>query len=87
MGFYTTFTDPLARDEIVRYYQFLKRFDMIYRATVPMPKSRCCFRDRRVHEGKSRRWRCSENLVGRCLTRTSCSTSGPTIRLPPIEGQ
>ena len=32
MGFYTRFTDPLARKEITRYYQFLKRYDEIYRA-------------------------------------------------------
>jgi len=32
MGFYTRFTDPEARKEIVRYYQFLKRYDEIYRA-------------------------------------------------------
>lgn len=31
MGFYTRFTDPLARQEITRYYQFLKRYDEIYR--------------------------------------------------------
>lgn len=31
MGFYTRFTDPLARKEIARYYQFLKRYDEIYR--------------------------------------------------------
>jgi hypothetical protein len=31
MGFYTRFKDPAAREEIVRYYQFLKRYDEIYR--------------------------------------------------------
>ncbi len=35
MGFYTRFTDPAARQEIVRYYQFLKRYDAIYRANLP----------------------------------------------------
>ncbi|MBC7856029.1 MAG: hypothetical protein IAF94_21580 [Pirellulaceae bacterium] len=34
MGFYTRFKDPLARQEITRYYQFLKRFDEIYRGNV-----------------------------------------------------
>jgi len=33
MGFYTRFTDPKARDEIVRYYQFLKRYDALYRGS------------------------------------------------------
>ncbi len=31
MGFYATFTDPLARAEIVRYYQFLARHDDLFR--------------------------------------------------------
>ena len=31
MGFYTRFTDPEARPEIVRYYQFMKRYDEIFR--------------------------------------------------------
>lgn len=31
MGFYTRFTEPEARQEIVRYYQFMKRYDEIYR--------------------------------------------------------
>lgn len=35
MGFYTRFTDPLARKEITRYYQFLKRYDEIYRGNSP----------------------------------------------------
>jgi hypothetical protein len=32
MGFYTRFKDPAAREEIVRYYQFLKRYDDLYHA-------------------------------------------------------
>lgn len=35
MGFYTRFTEPEARREIVRYYQFLKRYDEIYRGNRP----------------------------------------------------
>jgi hypothetical protein len=31
MGFYTRFTEKEARPEIVRYYQFLKRYDEIFR--------------------------------------------------------
>jgi hypothetical protein len=31
MGFYTRFTEPEARKEIVRYYQFMKKHDEIYR--------------------------------------------------------
>jgi len=32
MGFYTRFTDPLARAEIARYYQFMKKHDRLYKA-------------------------------------------------------
>ncbi|MHC5539140.1 hypothetical protein ACYOEI_13055, partial [Singulisphaera rosea] len=35
MGFYTSFTDPLARAEITRYYGFLRLHDRIYRANRP----------------------------------------------------
>src|SRR6185436_13896018 len=35
MGFYTRFADPLARKEITRYYQFLKKYDEIYRGNSP----------------------------------------------------
>lgn len=31
MGFYTRFTEPEARKEIVRYYQFMKRYDEVLR--------------------------------------------------------
>ena len=40
MGFYTRFTDPLARKEIARYYQFLKRYDEIYRANIGYAETR-----------------------------------------------
>jgi hypothetical protein len=51
MGFYTTFTDPLARREIVRYYQFLKRFDPIYRGNLPHAEVALIFPRSQVHEG------------------------------------
>ncbi len=35
MGFYTRFTDPDARREIVRYYGFLRRYDDLYRDNKP----------------------------------------------------
>jgi hypothetical protein len=35
MGRYADFTDPAARREHVRYYQFIKRYDEIYRANLP----------------------------------------------------
>lgn len=33
MGFYTNFTDPAAREVIVRYYRFIKRYEELYRAS------------------------------------------------------
>jgi hypothetical protein len=35
MGRYVDFTDPQACEVHVRYYQFLKRYDEIYRANLP----------------------------------------------------
>jgi hypothetical protein len=35
MGFYTAFTDPAARAEIVRYYRFLARYDDLFHANHP----------------------------------------------------
>ncbi len=32
MGFYTRFTDPAARKEIVTYYQFIRRYEAVYKA-------------------------------------------------------
>jgi hypothetical protein len=51
MGFYTTFTDPVARAEIVRYYQFLRRQDPIYRANRPHAEVALLFPRSRVHHG------------------------------------
>ncbi len=51
MGFYTRFTDPLARQEIVRYYQFMKRYDEVYRANRPHAEVALLFPRRRIHQG------------------------------------
>jgi len=49
MGFYTNFIDPLAREEIVRYYQFIKRHDDVYRANRPYAEVVLLFPRTRVH--------------------------------------
>jgi hypothetical protein len=54
MGFYTRFTDPLARAEIVRYYQFLRRHDSIYRGNVPHSEVALLFPRRKVHQAEIR---------------------------------
>ncbi len=51
MGFYTQFSDPLARAEIVRYYRFLGRHDAIYRGNLPHAEVALLFPRRRVHRG------------------------------------
>lgn len=47
MGFYTRVSDPMARREIARYYRFLERYDVLFRANrshaevlLPYPRSR-----------------------------------------------
>ena len=51
MGFYTNFTDPPTRAEIVRYYQFLRRHDRIFRGNLPYSEVALLFPRRSVHRG------------------------------------
>jgi hypothetical protein len=51
MGFYTRFTDPLARKEIARYYNFLEKYDAVFHANRPHAEVVLLFPRRRVHEG------------------------------------
>src|SRR4030095_6121928 len=48
MGFYTSFKDPLARAEIVRYYRFLEAHDAIYRDNRPRGEAALLFPRRRI---------------------------------------
>ncbi|MBI2804865.1 MAG: hypothetical protein HYX68_07785 [Planctomycetes bacterium] len=51
MGFYTQFKDPLARQEITRYYRFLAKHDALYRASRPQGEVLLLFPRSRVHAG------------------------------------
>ncbi len=51
MGFYTTFTDPLARAEIVRYYQFLALHDDLFRGNRSQAEVLLLFPRRAVQDG------------------------------------
>lgn len=51
MGFYTRFTDPAAREVIVRYYQFLKRYDDIYRGSRSHAEVALLYPRNAVHAG------------------------------------
>jgi hypothetical protein len=51
MGFYTNFTDPEARAEIVRYYQFLRHHDRLYRANRPHSEVALLFPRSKIHRG------------------------------------
>jgi len=53
MGFYTRFTDPIARAEIVRYYRFLGRHDPLYRGNLPHAEVALLFPRRQVHRGEA----------------------------------
>lgn len=52
MGFYTNFADPLARQEIVRYYGFMRRYDDVYRANQPHGDVLLLFPRTKVHVGE-----------------------------------
>ena len=51
MGFYTNYTDPAARQEIVRYYQFLKQYDDVYRANRSHAEVALLYPRSEVHRG------------------------------------
>lgn len=54
MGFYTRFEDPLARQEIVRYYRFISRHAEVYRANRPHGEVVLAFPRRAIHDGDLR---------------------------------
>jgi hypothetical protein len=51
MGFYTRFTDPLARQELVRYYQFLKRYDALHKANRSHAEVLLVYPRSQIHQG------------------------------------
>ena len=51
MGFYTDFKDPAARQEITRYYGFLRQHDSLYRANRSHAEVLLLFPRSRVHDG------------------------------------
>jgi hypothetical protein len=51
MGFYTRFSDPEARREIVRYYNFLEKYDALYKNAKPHAEVVLLFPRSRVHAG------------------------------------
>lgn len=51
MGFYTRFTDPAARQEIARYYQFIRRYESVYKANRPHAEVVLLFPRQNVHDG------------------------------------
>jgi hypothetical protein len=51
MGMYSTFTDPLARQEMVRYFGFLRKHDEVYHANRPFGEVLLLYPRSRVHEG------------------------------------
>lgn len=51
MGFYTRFTVPEARQEIVRYYSFIKRHDRLFKASRPLAEVSLVYPRSRVHAG------------------------------------
>lgn len=51
MGFYTRFADPMARQEIVRYYNFLEKHDGLYRGNRSHAEVALLFPRSLVHGG------------------------------------
>ncbi|MFP6763343.1 MAG: hypothetical protein VB858_06990, partial [Planctomycetaceae bacterium] len=51
MGFYTRFTDPEARKEIARYYQFIRRHDALLRGNRSHAEAVLLYPRKAVHQG------------------------------------
>ncbi len=51
MGFYTRFADPLARQEIVRYYSFIRHNEDVIKANRPIGEVVLLFPRSSVHQG------------------------------------
>jgi hypothetical protein len=51
MGFYTRFTDPEARKVIVQYYNFMKKYDEVFKGNRPYAESVLLFPRRAIHQG------------------------------------
>jgi hypothetical protein len=51
MGFYTRFDEPVARSEIVRYYQFLHTNARLYHRSEPLAEAVLLFPRRQIGEG------------------------------------
>ena len=52
MAKYINFTDPAARKELVRYYQFVKRYDDVFRANRPYGEALLLHPRSQNHQGK-----------------------------------
>lgn len=52
MGFYTRFKDPEARQEIIRYYNFMEKNDGLYKANRSHAEVALLFPRSKVHQGK-----------------------------------
>ena len=51
MGFYTRFTDPAAREVIVQYYGFMKKYDSLFKGSRSHAEAVLLFPRRAVHQG------------------------------------
>src|SRR5262249_18083327 len=51
MGFYANFQDKMAREELVRYYRFLGKYDALYRGNRSHAEVLLLYPRLRVHEG------------------------------------
>ena len=51
MGFYTRHKDPMAAEEIARYYNFMEKLDHLYKGNKPHAEVLLLFPRSRVHQG------------------------------------
>jgi len=83
MGFYTQFTNPRARAEIVRYYQFLRRHDRIFRGNLPCSEVALLFPRQRVHQGEVKAVETFRRIGGELLDAHVLFDIWPDDQFPP----
>ena len=67
MAKYINFTDPVARAELIRYFQFIKRYDEVYRANQPYGEALLLHPRSENHQGKLVAAMTAFQVVGRKL--------------------
>jgi hypothetical protein len=85
MGFYTRFKDPEARREIVRYYQFLAKYDDLYRGNASHAEALLIFPRTDVHNGNLEAVETFKFLAGKLFDKPALFDVLPDDKATPAK--